>query len=483
MRILGLQKSIDYPDSFLHKINCKQKYFGIGLALLLTQPAWAAQTNLGGFGQTRLQQDTGDAVQLTCGGFIASQADPSLPLFATCRAMVHTGNALAGTGSTTDSLGLTGDQLAASLQQIATEEFAATESMATEISNNRMNPVLTRLVELRGGATGFSLNGLFSGYERETLAASARPDSKGMTGGGAGDDPLGSALGGFISGSYGTGDRDDTSSSDGFDFDSYNITFGLDYKLRDDIVLGAAVNYYDIDSDFDKSATVSGGGIDADGWGASIYGTWYRDNFYFDAIVGYAQSDYDVKRSIFIPNNNLGGASITENAKASPESTDFTFGIGTGYNINRGALDWGPYFRATYTNVDMDSYQESGAEASGLNLRVNGEEWESLTTVLGVQFSYALSRDFGVLLPNARIGWVHQFEDDAVEIKAVYVEDPRKNVLRARTDEADENYAELSVGFSAVFSSGAQAFFNYETLLGFDDLSTHLFTVGVRAEF
>ncbi len=471
------------PGSFCCPINDKHKGILLSLALVLSPQVWAAQTNLGSFGQTQLQQDTGDAVQITCGGFIAAEADPNTPLFVTCGAMVHTANDLAGSGNATNSLGLSEDELADALQEIATEEFAATESMANEISNSRMTPVMSRLLELRGGATGFSVLGLQPGYITESLAANGWATSSGMRGGGAGDDNSGSAFGGFINGSYGTGDRDSTNRADGFEFDSYDLMVGFDYRLGSDLVLGAALNYYDVDSDFDKSATVSGGGIDADGWGLSVYATWYQDNFYFDAIASVAQSDYDVERSIFIPNNNAGGSAITETAKGSPESDDYTFSIGGGYNINRGALDYGPYFRASYSNVNMDTYQEKGAETSGLNLRVNGEEWESLTTVVGAQFSYAMSHDFGVLLPNARIGWVHQFENDAVEMTAVYVDDPRNNILRATTDEADEDYAELSLGFSAVFKGGMQGFFNYETILGFDDLTSHLFTVGLRSEF
>jgi len=464
-------------------ITDKHKGLLLAAAVLLSPQVWAAQTNLGSYGQTQLQQDTGDAVQLTCGGFIGAGADPNTPLFATCRAMVHTANDLGGSGPNGDSLDLSEDELAASLQEIATEEFAATESMANEISNSRMSPVMSRLVELRGGATGFSVAGLLPGLSTESLATNGWATSSGMSGGGAGDDNTGRSLSGFINGSYGTGDRDATRRADGFEFDSYDVMVGLDYRLGSDLVLGAAINYYDIDSDFDKTATVSGGGVDADGWGVSVYATWYQDNFYFDAIAGYAQSDYDVERSILIPNNNVGGSSITETAKGSPESTDYSFSMGAGYNINRGALDFGPYFRASYSNVDMDGYQEKGAETSGLNLRVKGEEWESLTTVLGAQFSYAISRDFGVLLPNARFGWVHQFENDAVEMTAVYVDDPRGNILRATSDDADEDYAELSLGFSTVYRGGMQAFFNYETLLGFDDLSSHLFTIGMRSEF
>ncbi|OUS12028.1 hypothetical protein A9Q89_07075 [Gammaproteobacteria bacterium 53_120_T64] len=469
--------------SAIYLMANKHKCLLLGVTLLLSSQVWGAQTNLGSYGQTQLQQDTGDAVQLTCGGFIAAGADPSTPLFATCRAMVHTANDLAGTGASGDSLALSEDQLAASLQEIATEEFAATESMANEISNSRMSPVMSRLLELRGGATGFSASGLLPGSAAQSLAANGWATSSGMRGGAAGDEGLGSALGGFINASYGTGDRDATGRADGFDFDSYDVMVGVDYRLGNDLVLGAALNYYEVDSDFDTSTTVSGGGVDADGWGASIYASWYKESFYFDAIAGFSQTDYDVERSILIPNNNAGGSAISETAKGRPESTDYTFSLGGGYNMNRGALDYGPYFRATYSNVDMDGYQESGAETSGLNLRVNGEEWESLTTVLGAQFSYAMSRDFGVLLPNARLGWVHQFENDAVEMTAVYVDDPRNNILRASTDDADEDYAELSLGLSAVFKGGMQGFFNYETLIGFDDLTSHLFTVGVRSEF
>lgn len=477
-------KQLLNQSSFIFRdISISRKYLGICFGVLLSPQLWAAQTNLGSFGQTQLQQDTGDAVQLTCGGFVGAGADPNTPLFATCRAMVHTANDLSDSGPARDSLNLSEDELAASLQEIATEEFAATESMANEISNSRMSPVMSRLVDLRGGATGFSVAGLLPGFTTESLATNGWATSSGMSGGGAGDDNTSRSLGGFINGSYGTGDRDATSRADGFEFDSYDVMVGFDYRLGNDLVLGAAINYYDIDSDFDKTATVSGGGVDADGWGASVYATWYQDNFYFDAIAGFAQSDYDVKRSIVIPNNNVGGTSITETAKGSPESTDYSFSIGAGYNVNRGALDFGPYFRASYSNVDMDGYRENGAETSGLNLRVKGEEWESLTTVLGVQFSYAISQDFGVLLPNARIGWVHQFENDPVEMTAVYVDDPRNNILRATTDEPDEDYAELSIGFSTVYRGGMQAFFNYETLLGFDDLSSHLFTVGMRSEF
>jgi outer membrane autotransporter protein len=470
----------------LHELAAPTACLTLAVAAAISSPARGAETTLGGFGQTQLQQDTGDAVQRTCGGFVAAGTPPgTVPLFDTCRAMVQTANELTGSGATGDSLGLSEDELAASLQQIATEEFAATESMATEINVNQAGNVITRLVELRRNVRGFSLAGLNYPGKTQTLAADT-PDlyaGGGQRGGAASADQPGGRLGAFINGSYSTGDRDDTVWTNEFDFDTYGLTGGVDYRFTDNLVFGLALSYHDVDADFDEKPTVSGGSVDADGWGGFLYGTWYADRFYVDALAGYAKTDYDTKRDIFIPNNNDPTQNINETAKGSPDSDDYTVGIGAGYTLGSGALSYGPYARLTYYEVDIDDYQEKGAEASGLNLKVDGQDWESLTTVLGAQVSYAISQNFGVIVPQGQVGWVHEFENDSEEFTAVYVDDPRQNELRAETNDPDRDYFEVGLGVSAVFKGGTQAFIYYDTVLGFDDLTDHIVTVGGRMEF
>ncbi|MEM6485689.1 MAG: autotransporter outer membrane beta-barrel domain-containing protein [Pseudomonadota bacterium] len=448
------------------------------VAIVVPLTTHAQDTTLGGFGETQLQQNTGDSVQRTCGGFVASGADPSIPLFATCRAMVHTANDLADNGGPSrDSLGLTSDELAASLQQIATEEFAATSSMASEMTHTRLDPVVNRLIELRNGARGFSVAGLYPENEDESIAQTGW---QALGGAAAGGEP-GGPLGGFANINYGTGDRDSTSRTDQFDYDSVNLVAGLDYRVSDSFVIGFSVNYYDVSADFGTGPTVSGGGIDTDGIGGSVYGSFYSGNFYLDLIAGIAESNYDIERSILIP-SNTSISSISATARAGTDSTDVTAGVGLGYNFQNGALDWGPYLRITYLSVDVDGYEESGAESVGLNLRVDGQEWESLTATLGAQFNYAISQDFGVIVPYVRAGFVRQFENDSVGTTAVYIDDPRANELIAFTDDPDETYAELSIGLSAIFKGGMQGFLTYDTLIGFGDLSTNVFTLGLRFE-
>ena len=136
-------------------------WLGAGLLLAAMAPSWASETLTGSFGKTRLQKNTGDAVEFTCGDLLgAGQTD--LNLFSTCNAMVETARSLDPDISwppenTDRSLGMTEDELAAAYQQIATEEYAAAGQMATEVGSNRINIGINRLIEVRRGARGFSI--------------------------------------------------------------------------------------------------------------------------------------------------------------------------------------------------------------------------------------------------------------------------------------------------------------------------------------
>lgn len=472
-------------DGQEHCLRKKGRWLGGGLMLLAMTHSWAAETPLGEIGNTQLQQDTGDAVQFTCKGFVDSGANADeIPLFATCRAMVQT------VADGPNDLGISDDELAVSLQHIATEEFAASGQLATEIGSNRINIGINRLIEVRRGARGFSIAGI-QPDSNTLLAADAgfMNSFTGKRGGAAGDSDstLWNRFGVFLTGNYSTGDRDRTNRTNEFDFDTYGATLGADYRFTDNLILGAAVTYNDVDSDFDENnSTVVGGSVDADGWGGFIYGTYYSDRFYIDGLAGYAKSDYDTKREINIQNNNdavYGGDNIKATAKGDPDSDDYTVSIGGGYYFGQDALSFGPYARFTYLKVEVDDYKEKGADRFGLNLDVDGQDWKSVTSVLGGQIAYASSQNFGVITPQARAAWIHEFEDDDEKLTATYVDDPRNNKLIAFTDNPETNYFEVGVGVSAIFSNGVQAFANYDTLLGVDNLTVHYFSLGGRWDF
>lgn len=447
-------------------------------------------------GATELQSNTGTAVQETCIGLNAIDNDPErsltelqLDLRARCRELVQTAP------NTPDSynLGLEDPELNAALQQVATEEAAAAGSLATEISSANAATVISRLAAVRRGVSGFGLSGL-NVQDRNGQRVAMTDFKTGQSGGGAGDDTnslLGGKLGVFINGNIGTGEKDATEREDGFDFDIWAITIGADYRLTDNIVLGGAFTFNDLDTDFDTTPTVSGGDVEADGWNLTFYGTHYGDSYYVDGLVGFGQSDYDLSRRIlYQPGPNPGPEVINDplglnprdrTAKADTDSDEFAISVGGGYSLSGGAFSYGPFVRLDYVTLDIDGYEEKGAQ--GLNLKVEDQDIDSFQSVLGGEVSYALSTDFGVLVPQGRLGWVHEFADDDRRIKATYVNDPNQFQLVAETDAPDRDYGTLLLGLSGVFQGGAQAFLAYETVLGLRDVEEHLFTIGGRIDF
>jgi outer membrane autotransporter protein len=445
--------------------------------------ASATSTALGSIGQTQLQQQTGDAVTTVCrelsraSSLNAAQRD----LFDRCGSMVQNANAIVGSGPVDKSLGLTPDQLAAAVQTVAGEEVGATQSISTGLASNQINTAIARLVSVRSGVR-FGLAGLDIGTT-EFLADLDPRLQGGATGGAAGADLVGK-WGFFANAHYGFGDRDGTAREDGFDYDRWGLTAGADYRFTDNFIVGGLLSYSSVNSNFDTSRAVPGGGVDADAWGLGLYGTYYTESFYVDALVGYNQTDYDIDRRILLPlGNNPGPAAVPASraAKASTDSNDWTFSLGGGMDFSSGNLTYGPYARLNYVNVSIDGYSERGAD--GLNLTVDDQDWESLTTTLGGQLSAALSQSWGVLVPQLRVGWVHEFQNDANTFTAFYTADPRRNPLFSRTDNPDRDYAELGVGISAVLPNGIQAYFDYQTLLGHEYINDHLFGVGLRTEF
>ena len=436
-------------------------------------------------GMTENQQRTGDAVQTVCGQFIefGTETSEELDLFERCGSMVQTAVSLESTVDdpvpTPRSLGLDEAGLAAAVQTVATEELAATKSMATEMSSAQRNAGIARLNTVRGGNLYGAVGPAFNPFVvlADTLSNDDGPQQ--IRGGAAGDSVIGN-WGMFANLNLGFGDRDGTDNEDGFDFDKWGINVGGDYRINDNTVLGGIISYASNEADFDSSAAVPGGGVDSDSWGISLYGTHYTKNFYVDGLLGYTNAEYDISRQILLPSLVNPSLTVVRKATGDTDSDGYTISIGAGMDLERNNVSYGPFVRLTYQNTEIDGYSETGA--FGLDLTVGDQEWESFTSVIGARSSYPLSQSWGVLTPQVRVGWVHEFDNDSQLMSAFYTNDPRRNALTAVTDDPDRNYFELGLGISAAMQNGLQAFFDYQTLLGHRYVTDHTFTIGVRKE-
>ncbi len=301
-----------------------------------------------------------------------------------------------------------------------------------------------------------------------------------LTGGAASADDFG-RWGLFVNGRINYGDKKQTQNQAGFDFDTIGVTTGVDYRIRDNFVVGAALGYSRIKTDFDRSA----GHLDIDTWNGSLFGTYFSaDKFYVDAALNYGDSGYDSVRRIVY--TDVGGP-VDRTATSDTDGMETSASLSAGYDFSHGAWTFGPHVGSDYYNVDVDEFRETGA--GGLNMVVGDQNAQSFTLNAGGHLSYVFTPSWGVLIPHLRVDFVHEFEDSrelvAIQLAAdPFSADPTNPTppINLQTDRPDADYVVWSTGFSAQFINGMSGFVNYRSTTGYSDLTLSEVTLGLRWE-
>lgn len=375
------------------------------------------------------------------------------------------------------NLRISNAELATGIQAIAPVQANAQKQITLEAS--RMNVIGARLLDLRGGARGFTvgINGEAPIRTADASAALGRAFD-GAIGGGAGDAPLSGRWGGFVNVSYNFGEVDQTALQDAYKYGSFTVLAGADYRVNDSLVLGGAVHYTDTQSDYERSL----GNVKARTFGVAGYGTYYRDDWFVDGFVGYGGVDYDATRNIFIASNNPAALPINASATASPSGDQWSASIGVGRNFESGTLTITPSARLGYIRVKNKSFDESEA-ANGLGLHVEERTLKSLQSALGAKVSTVVNTSYGVFGPYASASWVHEFENDNPSIFARYVNDPTSQQFFIPTPTPTRDYAVLTVGTSATLPNNLSGFFQFAAAVGLNDQTNYGVVLGVRKQF
>jgi len=142
-----------------------------------------------------------------------------------------------------------------------------------------------------------------------------------------------------------------------YNFDIGAVTIGADYRLTHDLAIGLCTGYGHTGAHYQYESRVDN---DVGKW--EIYGTWHHGGFYINGIVGGGYNSYTMNRQIAF----LG---LNRKAHSEPEAWEFDT-VGTlGYDWKLGNLTAGVFGTLQYVNLDVQSFQESGA--GSLNLRIS----------------------------------------------------------------------------------------------------------------
>lgn len=265
----------------------------------------------------------------------------------------------------------------------------------------------------------------------------------------------------FASFSYQNADFDSSSlggglALPGYEVDLYHATVGVEFDINANFSVGLAFIGTEGDADF-----TNGGDIDIQRYGGAVYGSFYKDDIipglalshavYADLLYGYSESDYDVTRRAGA--NRFSG---------STDGGTHLIELNSGITFSHGSLKHGPYVGLAWQNGKIDAFTDNGG------LSYEDIDVDSLVSTLGYQVSHTFQTGLGAVVPQFRVAWEHEFEDQSF------------NFLGNSIGERDDDAAVVGLGVLWRFHERAYAVFDSQARFS-GDVDTY--QVGIRATY
>ncbi len=361
------------------------------------------------------------------------------------------------------------------LNALSPSSAAAAGTLSNDLASQQLNNIGKRLAALRSGQRLSSMGGLAFKHNNNTLSgaqvAQMFDNEEILTGGGGAADGYSDQWGWFINGTFGGGSQDETAYEDGFEFDTTGLSSGFDYRIKSQGVIGFAMGY----ANTELTLNLDGGGLDADGASLMVYGSYYPSSkTYIDSIITTGFYSLDSRRRIVFGTTN---AVATSN----PDSLTLALSVAGGYELFHTAGFTGTFEgRGEYITTTIDSYSETGS--SPYDVTIEEQTYNSIRTLLSMNFVYATSLSWGALLPQLDVSWIHQFENSASTINGYFNVDP-STPFSFSSNTPDSDYFKVDLGVSALFPGGNTVYFQGSSLVTQAYYQSWYMSLGYRMEF
>jgi outer membrane autotransporter protein len=237
--------------------------------------------------------------------------------------------------------------------------------------------------------------------------------------------------------------------------------------------VGFALGYLDTSTDFSRD----GGSLDVDGYSLTGFLTRYGDHAYLDLVGSWGSNDYSLSRNIDLPVPFEGSNRYTAQGDPSGDQVAVDLAVGAEWGS---AATFGIFGGVSWVDGSIDAFSESGGGATALTLEE--QSVESLLAEAGVELSYAASFSWGVFLPQVRVSYLLEAEDDARLIRGRFSLDQQAHEFVIPTEVPDRDYLSVGAGFTATFARGRSLYLFWETDLERDDLEADHISGGFRIE-
>ncbi len=245
-----------------------------------------------------------------------------------------------------------------------------------------VNTILTRIAELRTGASGISAG------DDDDEGSNIRPDSL------------------WIRAIYSDGKQDATYHN-GNDFNEYSLrssgfTLGADKDVSDTLTLGVGVTL--ANSTANERGSRQGANSETKTLLGSVYAGWRDQDYFADASVSVGKGDTDLKSTDW---------------EADYDSTQIGISALAGKSIlfNNNDTLVEPRLGLNYTRLKSDKYSYQGDTGTET---IGSQNLETLELGAGVRFVTGIEMGDALLLPEASLMAWHDFNADGIEVDVAF---------------------------------------------------------------
>jgi outer membrane autotransporter protein len=376
------------------------------------------------------------------------------------------------------------ENLAHDFDLIAPEELQAIFTIGISQANVQTANLQRRMGDIRLGKQGFSAEGLsVSGLQEPTAnsdlppAASSptdlppAPGASGPTGPAsreirAPDAERERRYGAFFTGVGEWSKVGTTANASGYDLTTGGFTFGVDYRLNENIAVGINAGYAR------TSAELYGdGNVTVDGAKLGVYGTYHNEEFYVDASIQGGYNNYDTRRS-----------GLQGSPRGSTNGGEFNALLAIGYDFQSElvpGLSFGPVASLQYTYVGIGGFTENGSLAP---LNYDSQGGNSFRSTLGFKGTYDFRLGGVLLRPELRAAWQHEYADNAFGIEAGFANGGGGKFTVTGSEIGNDSLL-LGAGVAVLFNERMAAYLYYDGELGRSNFESNNVSGGFRMNF